>query len=340
MRKKRNPGILIHLFAGVGIVVGLASLQTLAWGPAGHMTVGSIADGLIAGTNTAKQVRKILGTNLRTAAVWADCAKGVNPKTFKYEGEGKFPECKIYENSDSEKMMEAFVKRNVGNCISPPDAEVCHKQYHYTDVAIQRNAYMQGKVGTSDHDIVSAVSAAISVLLDKGSPQPFQITSKKEAIRVLAHYVGDIHQPLHVAAVYIDPSGHVVDPDMGVFNPRTETHGGNDLFAGTKKLHGEWDTVTGSFTSESPSPAVLMKARSIPVTAGPISGWSTIWATETLLLGKQAFNGITYSSEAANGHYKITLPPHYDTFRISTQQDQVIKAGARLAQILKQIWPE
>jgi hypothetical protein len=42
------------------------------------VTVGTIADSLITGTKAAKQVRDILGTNLRTASVWADCAKGVN----------------------------------------------------------------------------------------------------------------------------------------------------------------------------------------------------------------------------------------------------------------------
>jgi len=116
------------------------------------MTVGTIADSLIAGTNAANQVRNILWTNLRTASVWADCAKGVNEKTFKYGGEGRFAECAVYENPASEKAMERFVRRNVGNCTSHRGAETCHRQYHY-DVAIQRMAYMKGEVGTSDQDI-------------------------------------------------------------------------------------------------------------------------------------------------------------------------------------------
>ena len=63
--------------------------STFAYGPNGHMAVGSIADATIAGTPTAKEVRKILGSNLRTSSVWADCAKGVSPTTFKYGGEGQ-----------------------------------------------------------------------------------------------------------------------------------------------------------------------------------------------------------------------------------------------------------
>jgi len=323
----------------LGLVLGLGSVAVLAFGPGGHMTVGTIADELIAGTNTAKRVRNILGSNLRTASVWADSAKGVDPETFKYTGEGKFPECAIYENPSSEAMMEKFVRRNVDNCTSPHNDEVCHKQYHYTDVAIQRDAYKKDLVGTSDQDIVAAVSAAISVLQGNNSPEPFKFASKKEALRLLVHYVGDIHQPLHVAAVYLDTKGNVTDPDAGIFDPNTETHGGNDLFIGNKKLHGEWDFVGGSFTSEPPTAEVLKAARSIPLTAGPISGWSTAWATETLILGKEAFKDIKYSKEDIHHHYKITLPADYVTLRTRIQRDQVVKAGARLAQILTEIWP-
>ena len=316
------------------------STPAFAFGPNGHKTAGTIADALLAGTNAGKQAQNILGSNLRTASVWADCAKGVNPTTFKYEGEGQFPECAIYENPASEKAMEKFVKRNVGNCVSPHNTDVCHKQYHYTDVAIQRSAYMKGQVGTTDQDIVSAISAAIAVLQGNDSAAPFTFTSKKEALRVLTHYVGDIHQPLHVAAVYLDPAGHVVDPDVGTFNPQTDTRGGNDLFIGNTKLHGEWDSISGPFTSDPPTMQVLRKAKSIALTAGPMSGWSTAWATETLIVGKGAFTGIMYSAEDAQNHYQITLPAGYAAMRIQTQQDQIVKAGARLAQILKAIWPD
>src|SRR6478609_1338659 len=125
----------------------LAGPQALAWGSAGHLAVGTIADRLIAGTPAALETRKILGSTLRTAAVWADCAKGVNTAPFKYEGAGHYPECAIYENPASERQMEAFVRRNHDNCSSPYNTESCHKQYHYTDVAVQRSEYRSGYVG-------------------------------------------------------------------------------------------------------------------------------------------------------------------------------------------------
>jgi len=317
----------------------LCASHAQAFGPNGHMAVGTIADSLIAGTPTARRVRQILGSNLRTASVWADCAKGVNPTTFKYQGKGRFAECAIYENPASERQMEAFVRRNTGNCDAPPGSEPCHKQYHYTDVAIQRTAYARGLVGTSDHDIVAAISASIAVLQDQDCPPPFRIASKKEALRILAHYIGDIHQPMHVASVYLDPAGKLVDPDAGRFDPQTETRGANDLLAGAKNLHALWDSMASSAAQSPPAAAVLTQARALAGTGGDVSGWSTAWATESLALGTRAFEGITYSAEDGSHHYKIVLPAGYSSFRTRAQRDQVTKAGARLAQVLTAIWP-
>lgn len=303
------------------------------------MAVGSIADELLVGTAAGKRARQILGSNLRTASVWADCAKGVGSKSFKYGGAGHYPECAVYENPASQRAMEAFVRRNVGNCVSAPDGEVCHKEYHYTDVAIQRDRYRAGLVGTNDHDIVAAVSAAVAVLQGQASPAPFRMTSKKEALRVLAHYVGDIHQPLHVAAVYLDDEGHLVDPDHGTYDPRTKTDGGNTLFVKSQKLHGKWDAVVATLGRDPVPATVLKEARGIAVTAGPIEQWSTAWATESVDLGHRAFEGLQYSRADDKHHYQVTLPEGYSGRMRDVQHDQVVKAGARLAQILRTIWP-
>ena len=326
-------GLPALAFAGA-----VSCASAFAYGPNGHMAVGTIADSLIAGTPAARRSRQILGSNLRTASVWADCAKGVNPVTFKYGGRGRFAECAIYENPASERQMEAFVRRNVDNCSKHFNTEPCHKQYHYTDVALQRVAYEKGQVGTSEQDIVSAIAATIAVLQDKPCPPPFRITSKKEALRLLSHYIGDIHQPLHVVSVYVDATGTVVDPDEGAFDAATETRGGNDLVIGSKKLHGEWDSVASRVVPQPPSAAVMALARAVPVTAGDISGWSTAWATETLIGGKAAFDGITYSAEDAQHRHVIGLPAGYSKRRGDLQREEIAKAGARLAQVLAAIW--
>src|SRR5437879_690025 len=94
--------------ASLAACLALGATNALGWGSDGHQTVGAIADQMIAGTPTAKHVRKILGSTLRTASVWADCAKGVTQSsdgTFKYTVNPIYTECKPFENAASKKVM-------------------------------------------------------------------------------------------------------------------------------------------------------------------------------------------------------------------------------------------
>lgn len=335
------------LAAVLGCLVLLAQHHANAFGPAGHQAVGAIADELLKGKRAGDEARKILGSSLRTASVWADCAKGVSEDDFEYGARGKRPECTAYENDDSIALMEDFVRRNVGTCPMPANAESCHRQYHYTDVAIQRDAYALGLKGTSDHDVVAAISAMIAVLQDKPAPAPFDIADKKEALRLLSHYVGDIHQPLHVGSVYLDGAGQLVDPDQGAFDPKTESTGGNDLLLDhpafkvkPRKLHSLWDSVSGSVVKMPVPSAVIQQARAVPTTAGPIEGWSSKWATESLVSAKDAFKGLSYESLDHKAKlYFVTLPDGYRAASAAVLRKRAVEAGARLAQILEAIWP-
>src|SRR5258706_2547757 len=234
------------------MVVGafvLGGTGALAWNAEGHQTVGAIADSLLAGTHAGKEVRKILGRGgtLQRAALWADCAKGVvrNKKTgvFHYVVSSGFKVCAPFESTAGQKAMVNFVKRNWDACQPAADEELCHKQYHYADVAIERDGYARTETGTSDHDVVSAIKAAIAVVKGDTAPAPFDFASRKEALRVLAHYVGDVHQPLHVGAIYLSAAGQEVDPDSGMFDRATKTRGGNLIKDGTSALHHEWDEI-------------------------------------------------------------------------------------------------
>src|SRR5262245_52920017 len=91
--------LTIHLLGWV--LLSFAFARTAgAWGSDGHHTVGAIADQMIQGSNAATQVASLLGPlSLQDAAVWADCAKGVDPKLLTYTQAGKYPACKIFETS-------------------------------------------------------------------------------------------------------------------------------------------------------------------------------------------------------------------------------------------------
>jgi hypothetical protein len=136
-----------------------------AWGHEGHETIGAIADSLLIGTNAEKEVRKILGPEkLETAALWADCVKGVSDRApYRFHMNTRYPECEPFQQSiEGREAMEDYVRRNATACHPRVDEEICHKAYHYADVAIQHNTYDRADVGTSDNDVVSAINAAIA----------------------------------------------------------------------------------------------------------------------------------------------------------------------------------
>lgn len=325
---------------------GLITTQALAWGPDAHQAVGAIADQLITKTHAADEVKALLGDlSLREAAVWADCAKGIDPaKNFTYQSAGKFPECKIFESSDGEAQMSDFVRRNDTNCDRKPTEESCHKQYHYADIAIQHDHYDSSFHGARNDDIVAAVAAAIHVLKGESASAPFSLKDKREALLVLTHYVGDIHQPLHVGAVYLNASGKRVDPDRGSFDATTETRGCNDILltktskVKSKNLHSAWDAYPTPLGTSSVDASLLKRARAVQTSQGEVLNWPTVWATETVGSARQAFKGLKFSKKQST-HWSVTLSSQYAANMDTLKKEQLAKAGKRLADLLQSIWP-
>ena len=318
-----------------------------AWGAEGHRAAGAIADRLLAGSHAEQRVHALLGDlSLEQAAVWADCAKGIDPKKgYAYTAAGRFPECQVFETPQGEAEMAAFVRRNDTNCPRRPEDESCHRQYHYTDVAIQRTRYAPGLAGTRDFDIVGAVAAATQVLQGDPAPAPFDIQGPREALLLLAHYVGDIHQPLHVGAIYLDAGGARVDPDATGPDPSTDTRGGNQLVTmnlatnrRSANLHQTWDDVPLGLQATEVGPRWVAQARKLPRTPGAVAQWPGAWASETLLLARASFAGLRFAPEA-NGEWTLALSCRYNEQMGPAKKRQITRAGARLAQLLRAVWP-
>lgn len=314
-----------------------------AWTPDGHRTVATIADKLLQGTPAAKKVREILGgVSLADAAVWADCAKGVDPSTLEYKGSAAHPECAPFETPAGKAALVDFVKRNATSCHPKPDEEICHKQYHYADVSIQHHDYQPAYVGARDDDVVHAAAAAIAVLQGGPAPAPFSIKDRREALLMLVHYAGDIHQPLHVGAVYLDAGGKIVNPEAGSFDPATETRGGNRITVkgSTSNLHATWDVIPVQFQSDNVNKTWLDAARAIAPTQGPVAAWPSAWATDTQKQADKALAVLTFGARSdPNRTWSTTLSSAYATSMTAVKRAQLTKAGARLAQLLQKIWP-
>jgi hypothetical protein len=339
-----------QVWARRSVAVGLVALLWIpqcafAYGGLGHQYVGAIADELLT-ANAKKNVIQLLGMPLRDAATWADCVKGVARAGGKFvyrRGPRSNEGCSAFESARGIAEMEDYVRRNTDNCKRRPGDDDCHRQYHYTDVAIQHDRYDRAYIGTSEHDIVGAIAASIVVLEGKPSPTPFKIKDKREAVLLLAHFVGDIHQPLHVGSIYLDRQGKPVNPDaMGRrFDPATLTRGGNWIAVGGTNLHADWDAIRKSNNALQISKAAMGRARATKMTSGPAQSWAAQWASETVVSSRAAFEGVTFSPSSKKGHWAAHFDDRkaYLKTKNRVQAQELEKAGARLAQILNATWP-
>jgi len=329
----------------IAAIMALSPSVSHGFGAKGHQFVGALADRLL-NPRAAAKVQQLIGMRLRAAATWADCAKGVTLEgdDLVYEAEAQFDAaCRPFQMRAGIERMRDYVRRN-WNCAPEGPASACHKRYHFTDVAIQRDRYDRQFAGTADTDIVGAMRAAIGVLQGRASPAPIDIRDEREALMLLAHLVGDVHQPLHVAAVYLDARGRRVDPDAAPSTSiaRTRTRGGNSIVAGTTDLHTEWDQLASPLAPAAINAAMLTEARAVGRTAGRPSAWPEAWAGETVRDAHKAFDGIVFTGVASQpGRWMASFDDSaaYHRMKREIQRRQLVRAGARLAQLLNSLWP-
>ena len=293
----------------IACVVALAgafvSLDAAAWGTDGHRAVGAIADKLIKGTHAEAQVKALLlpGESLEAVSTWPDCVKGnwCGPQT---------PEMIEYVNANPK-----------------------HGEYHYTDVPFQLDHYHDGAAGTADDDIVQTLKEAIAVLQGKDTPaaNPHKFT-KRQALILVTHLAGDIVQPLHVGAAFVDKDGHFVVPKTKTEIDETvvfDSRGGNNFLmddakieqmsanlippgepkpakpgvpkALTKPFHSYWDSTTVDYafrrirtkTPEQFAQAAIDGKPTVARNSGDPVTWPYQWADDTLAVSKIAFAGVT-----------------------------------------------
>ena len=179
-----------------------------AYGPIGHQIVGGIADERLKNTPEGRQLRDLLqGISLRKAAVIPDEIKAWDKKS------PDDPKALRYRRTPQvDADLSAFWKAN------PPTKEdnspvPSHHWFHYTDVPLVRpEKYEDGDAGRSKWDIVHMTAYCVDVLRGRIPEENERKITKRVAVILLAHFLGDIHQPLHVGAHYFDKDGTVVDP--------------------------------------------------------------------------------------------------------------------------------
>mgnify|MGYP001306965751 FL=1 len=319
-------------------LTAMVAAQTVAptlgypWGQDGHRIVGALADRALAGSRAEREVHALLHPKetLENISFWADCAKGY---------------CGALTDE-----MKAFVQSNP-----------THHHYHYADVPFQQSQYQQKSFGTSADDVVALLTQAIRVLQGKRSSDenPHALTPR-QALLLIAHCVGDVHQPLHVGSAYLDQDDAFIDPsmreDIQAGAVEATSSGNRLLIDGGRSLHAYWDSTVVRYamrraTTDSVASYVDGLIAKYPIHEemnGDPTTWPLRWAEDSLQLAKQAHAGLTVQKRrrVTNSKYgdqwvwSVTLPSKYDQHASTAAEQALVRAGNRLARLLRAIWPE
>jgi hypothetical protein len=326
----------------------------LGYGPVGHEIVGGIADERLANTPTASKVYSLLdGMTLQKAALVADEIKGWDkkgvddPRSFRYSG---------HRNVD--RQLRDFWRANQPTH-DPNSSTPSHHWFHYTDVPVMPpQRYRAGYAGRGRWDIVHMIPFCIDVLQGRIPEQNERKITKTVAIILLAHYMADIHQPLHVGAAYFDERGEAADPDKS--KSALADEGGNRFtlelsdepprLRGIRKtkFHAFWDNdAVNALFSQVPMrlPKKQFQAQINPLKQElirdmarheprnwqmpsnvPVDSYAEIWADEILPIVREAHGRLEFRN----------VKPFLDDNRIVATGRAIEKRGA--GQTLYRTW--
>jgi len=297
------------------------AITASAFGPEGHEFVGAIADEKLDGTLEQKIDTLLDGISLADAALLPDKIKTWDRKPPDRANTFHMP-----DHPGIEAQLVDFWKAN------PPDhnnvdTKPSHHWFHYTDVPVGvAEKYADGTTGRLKWDIVHMIPFCISVLKGETPVSNDRKITKPVAVILLAHFVGDIHQPLHVGAEYFDQAGHKSDPDHG--GEALSDQGGNLLLltldelddhghhTTQDKLHSYWDgkavstafhRINAEIMHENPGHSPQVKpiervkrlAKKEPegwsLPAGDVLKWSEAWADEILPIAREAHEKLNFT---------------------------------------------
>ena len=159
-------------------------------------------------------------------------------------------------------------------------------------------------------DLVQGINTCIKILKDPKASKE----EKAFHLKLLVHFIGDLHQPLHVG--------------------RAEDRGGNDIkvkwFNKSSNLHRVWDSemidsYNMSYTELASNAQKLSKAQVKALQKGNILDW----VYESQALAKKVY------SSAKKGD---KLFYRYSYLYLHTTREQLQKGGVRLAKVLNDIF--
>lgn len=316
------------------LALPLLATSLFGWAADGHTTTGWLCERYLAGSRAETEVRKLLrpGESIERLTTWADGIK----------------------RGASDLDSDEFLKNN-------PD----HATYHYVNLPFQAKIYSLDTIGARPDDLVQMFARCIKILRGKATPEenPTSI-SPRHALLLLIHFCGDLAQPLHVGCSYIaDVQGkqEFIDPIGWTGAPFADDWGGNGLRLPPSNLHSYWDQnfvqkamqratggtnpqIYGAWLQKNFAPQSDWRGKGEPET------WPAQWANESLALSRAAHEGLRIgvrselpsrrSGESGRSTWDVQLPNGYDLRAMDVVNGQLAKAGWRMAEVLRTIWPD
>jgi S1/P1 Nuclease len=167
--------------------------------------------------------------------------------------------------------------------------------------------------------VLSAIQVELAYLYSNGGDDE----AKLAALKFLGHWVGDVHQPLHVSF--------------------EDDRGGNGVLVtgecGTSNLHSAWDTclVTKAVGADVGEAATELMQSITPV---KVQSWTQTepkdWANESFAIAEQTQTKYCTRQGAScdKPAGKVTIDEAYIQANAPIVKEQLQKAGARLAHML------
>jgi len=293
-----------------GMALGLVCLilctpsVSLGWGAGGHMIVAQIAFKRLNSKAKAK-ANELLAIKINPAAVSAKSKDFVNAAHWA-DDLRPFPE------------FDSF------------------KPLHFIDQPFSIDGTTLPADLPEPDNIVKALQDNVNILKTSTDKN-----AQAQALRLIIHFVGDIHQPLH-CATRVDSAHPEGDRGGNLVSIKIPGTGGK---LKTTNLHSYWDGGISTFPPTGPNfkppplsqiPAAAAKAMAGNPDTDPALKLDdpfnfTAWADESLTLAKDvAYKGITKGAKP-NAAYKNAS--------VKVVRQRVAWGGYRLAALLNAIWP-
>lgn len=299
-----------HRVVKSGMALGLVCLIlcapsiSLGWGAGGHMMVAQIAFKRL-NPKAKARATELLAIKINPAAVTADSKDFVNAAHWA-------DDLRPFQEFDSFKPL------------------------HFIDQPFSVDGTTLPAGLPEPDNIIKALEDNVNILKTSSDKN-----AQAQALRLIIHFVGDIHQPLH-CATRVD-SAHL-DGDRGGNLVSIKIPGpGGELKV--TNLHSYWDGGLGSFPKTGPDfappplsqiPAAVSRATAGNPASNPALKLNdpmnfSAWAKESLTLAKDvAYKGMK------NGAKPTTA---YNNASLKVARQRVAWGGYRLAALLNSIWP-